>query len=103
MKHLRDCSRKVRDAFKYFRRGRPVPAKERDLNQILGLHGENEPEVIIRLRENAEWFRARGYPESHISARAKLQTHCNMEAGRAAKGGVCMGVEALYGRNSAPP
>jgi|GEM_PF-2767200 len=70
---------KVRDAFRYFRRGRPAPVKDRDLNQIFGLHGANEPEVIIRLRENAEWFRARGYPESHIAAMAELQADCYMD------------------------
>lgn len=94
---------KLCDVFKYFRRGRPAPAKGRDLKQIFGLYSENEPELLIRLRENVERLRARGYSERHVAAMAKLQTHCYMEAGRAAKGGVCMGVEALYGHNSVSP
>ncbi|NOV15867.1 hypothetical protein E5S70_07165 [Ensifer adhaerens] len=63
-----------------FSKSKPAPDdEERDLKQIFGLSEGMEPEVVIRLREDAEWLRKHGYSENSIAALAELKADLQMD------------------------
>lgn len=69
----------VRSLLNMLWRNKSEPAKSRDLSQIFGLDDGAEPEVVIRLRGDAEWLRARGYCESDIASLAELKAELYMD------------------------